>query len=65
MRKRGWMLFLILLMVAFLVSCGKNTEPDEAKGELVKMEREGTLYGEPSLFPFIVEMVRSPECAIT
>ena len=50
MRKRGWILLLILLMVAFLVSCGKNTEPDEAKGELVKMEREGTLYGEPSLF---------------
>ena len=65
MRKRGWILFLILLMVAFLVSCGKNTEPDEAKGELVKMEREGTLYGKPSLFLFIMEKVCSPEHAIT
>lgn len=41
MRKRGWILLLVLLCVAFLMSCGKDTEPDEAKGELVRMEREG------------------------
>ena len=31
MRKRGWILLLVLLCVAFLISCGKDTEPDEAK----------------------------------
>ena len=44
MWKKGWILLLILLMVAFLISCGKDTEPDEAKGELVKIEREGTPF---------------------
>ena len=37
MRKRGWILLLVLLCVAFL----KDTEPDEAKGELVRTEQEG------------------------
>ena len=41
MRKRGWILLLVLLCVAFLISCGKDTEPDEAKGELVRTEQEG------------------------
>lgn len=41
MRKKGWILLLVLLGVAFLMSCGKDTEPDEAKGELVRIEREG------------------------
>ena len=36
MRKKGWILLLVLLGVAFLMSCGKDMEPDEAKGELVK-----------------------------
>lgn len=40
MRKNGWILFLILLCVAFLVSCGKKTEPDLKDGELVKTETE-------------------------
>lgn len=59
MRKRGWMLLLILLCVAFLMSCGKDTRPDEAKGELVRkenivygmdysVEREGNLNWNPS-----------------
>lgn len=39
--KRGWILLLVLLCVAFLISCGKDTEPDEAKGELVRTEQEG------------------------
>ena len=39
MRKKGWVLLLVLLSVAFLMSCGKGTEPDEAKGELVRIER--------------------------
>ena len=34
MRKKGWILLLVLLGVAFLMSCGKDMEPDEAKGEL-------------------------------
>ena len=51
MRKRGWILLLVLLCVisfifsisisSFLISCGKDTEPDEAKGELVRTEQEG------------------------
>ena len=41
MRKKGWILLLVLLGVAFLMSCGKDMEPDEAKGELVRIEREG------------------------
>lgn len=45
MRKRGWILLLVLLCVAFLMSCGKDTEPDEAKGELVRIEREGCQEG--------------------
>lgn len=45
MRKRGWILLLVLLCVAFLMSCGKDTEPDEAKGELVRIEREGCQGG--------------------
>ena len=45
MRKRGWILLLVLLCVAFLMSCGKDTEPDEAKGELVRIEREGCQDG--------------------
>ena len=45
MRKKGWILLLVLLCVAFLMSCGKNKEPDEAKGELVRSEREENLSG--------------------
>ena len=45
MRKKGWILLLVLLGVAFLMSCGKDTEPDEAIGELVRIEREGCQAG--------------------
>ena len=45
MRKKGWILLLVLLGVAFLMSCGKDTEPDETKGELVRIEREGCQSG--------------------
>ena len=38
-------LLLVLLGVAFLMSCGKDMEPDEAKGELVRIEREGCQDG--------------------
>lgn len=41
MRKRGWILLLILLMVAFLMSCGKKEEPDGGMGELVRAQWEG------------------------
>ena len=44
MRKKGWILLLVLLGVAFLMSC-KDMEPDEAKGELVRIEREGCQAG--------------------
>ena len=52
MRKKGWILLLVLLCVAFLMSCGKNKEPDEAKGELVRSEREENLSGTLSFFCF-------------
>ena len=45
MRKKGWILLLVLLGVAFLMSCGKDMEPDGAKGELVRIEREGCQSG--------------------
>ena len=45
MRKKGWILLLVLLGVAFLMSCSKDTEPDETKGELVRIEREGCQAG--------------------
>ena len=38
-------MLLVLLCVACLMSCGKDTEPDEAKGELVRIEREGCQGG--------------------
>lgn len=38
MRKNGWILFLVLLCVAFFVSCGRKTEIDTEDGELVKVE---------------------------
>lgn len=41
MRKNGWMLLLVLLCVAFLVSCGKGNREQTEKGELVRMETEG------------------------
>ena len=56
MRKKGWILLLVLLCVAFLMSCGKDTEPDEAKGELVKIEREGCPGGVLPFFNCIFEI---------
>ena len=41
MRKNGWLLLLVLLCVAFLVSCGKDNSTQEDKGELIRMETEG------------------------
>lgn len=38
MRRNGWIIFLVLLCVAFLVSCGKNAEVDVEDGELVRIE---------------------------
>lgn len=37
-RKNAWMLLLILICVAFLVSCGKKNTQDTEKGELVRVE---------------------------
>lgn len=41
MRKNAWMLLLILICVAFLVSCGKKNTQDTEKGELVRVEAFG------------------------
>ena len=49
MRKNGWLLLLVLLCVAFLVSCGKDKNVQEEKGELVRTETEGHSLLSPSL----------------
>lgn len=42
MHKKGLILLLILLCVAFLVSCAKKNEQNPAEmGELVRVETEG------------------------
>ena len=41
MYKNGWILLLILLCVAFLVSCGKKEAHGQEMRELVKAETEG------------------------
>ena len=49
MRKNGWLLLLVLLCVAFVVSCGKEKNVQEEKGELVRTETEGHSLLSPSL----------------
>lgn len=52
MHKKGLILLLILLCIAFLVSCTKKNEQNPAEiGELVKTETEG-------MCPFGFIMVR-------
>ena len=41
MWKKGWILFLLLLCVAFMVSCGKERGKGPEKGELVRIESVG------------------------
>ncbi len=41
MWKKGWILFLLLLCVAFMVSCGKERGKGPEKGELVRIEAVG------------------------
>ncbi len=36
--KKGWILLLILIGIAFLVSCGRPALPDQERGDLVKNE---------------------------
>lgn len=43
MHKQGMILLLVLLCVAFLVSCGKKQTAELKQGELVKIETEGTI----------------------
>lgn len=38
MQKKGWILFLILLCVAFLVSCKGKEDTEAERGELVRVE---------------------------
>ena len=38
MQKKGWILFLILLCVAFLVSCKGKEDTETDSGELVRVE---------------------------
>lgn len=39
LRKKGWILLLILLCVAFLISCAGNKEEEREKAELVRIEK--------------------------
>ena len=39
MRRNGWKLLLVLICVAFLVSCGKKESHDEETAELVRTEQ--------------------------
>ena len=41
MRKKGWILLLVLLGVAIHMIISKYTEPDATKGEQVRIERQG------------------------
>lgn len=36
--RNGWIMLLVLICVAFLVSCGKKSETASEKGELVQVE---------------------------
>ena len=40
MKKKGWILLLVLVCVAFLVSCGKKASSDDRQGELVRSQAE-------------------------
>lgn len=41
MKKSGVLLLLILICVAFLVSCGRKNTEEVNKGELVRLEAVG------------------------
>lgn len=40
MKKKGWILLLVLVCVAFLVSCGKKASSDDRQSELVWSQAE-------------------------
>lgn len=43
MWKKGWILLLLLICVAFLVSCARGSEVDTETGELVRIEAVGEI----------------------
>lgn len=47
MQKKGWILFLILLCVAFLVSCKGKADTETERGELVRVEAQEEGFGLP------------------
>ena len=47
MQKKGWILFLILLCVAFLVSCKGKEDTETDRGELVRVEAREEGFGLP------------------
>lgn len=44
MFRNGWILFLVLLCIAFLVSCGKEKTAEISQGELIKREIDFSMY---------------------
>lgn len=61
MRKNGWILLLVLILVAFLVSCGKKNTAQADKGELVKREAEFSSVSFLSRFRGKIHSVREPD----
>lgn len=43
MWKKGWLLLLLLLCVAFLMSCKKGEDGETERGELVRLETVGEI----------------------
>ena len=54
MQKNAVILLIVLLCVAFLVSCGKKQTAEANQGELVRIETEGNF---PSVFICVPSMV--------
>ena len=54
--KNGWLLLVILILIAFFISCGKKEDSRVEKGELVRTEAEGNF---PSAFSYGTKSCRS------
>lgn len=50
MNRNAWILLLVLICVAFLVSCGKKDPTDAEKAELVRTETPGEYPGVYSFY---------------
>ena len=53
MNRNAWILLLVLICVAFLVSCGKKDPTNTEKAELVRTEAPGEY---PGAYSFVIFM---------